>query len=126
MREKLLTDGAVEHDPCQAANTVYGTVPHLMIQPIVGTRFIDRMVVTVTKQPVQVLVLPFRRTTRGFRFGVLRRADLNAWQGVAGGAEDLESPSDAASRELCEELSLAGPVPILQLGLPVFDPGALL
>lgn len=34
---------------------------------------------------------------------------------MAGGAEDLESPSDAASGELCEELSLAGPVPVLQL-----------
>ncbi|WP_347343509.1 NUDIX hydrolase [Jatrophihabitans telluris] len=69
----------------------------------------------VTRQPIQVLVIPFRRTSRGYRFGVLHRADFDAWQGVAGGGEGTEGPSEAAARELGEELSIDGRVSIIEL-----------
>ena len=50
----------------------------------------------------QVLVIPFARGEE-LTFGVLRRADMDAWQFVAGGGEDDETPVRAALRELWEE-----------------------
>ena len=50
----------------------------------------------------QVLVIPFVRGGEPV-FGVLHRADMDAWQFVAGGGEDNETPAQAALRELREE-----------------------
>ena len=53
----------------------------------------------------QVLVLLFCRGTET-EYGVLHRADMDAWQFVAGGGEDDETPAQAARRELWEETGL--------------------
>jgi dihydroneopterin triphosphate diphosphatase len=58
------------------------------------------------RAPLQVLVIPFRRTAAGLEFAVLRRSDAGWWQFVAGGGEDDESPQQAAERETREELGI--------------------
>ena len=59
----------------------------------------------MTRAPQQILVLPFTADEAGrVRYAVLHRADMDAWQGVAGGVEDEESPLQAARRECIEEL----------------------
>jgi hypothetical protein len=40
------------------------------------------------RQPLEVVVFPFRVTAAGPGYAVFRRADDGCWQGVAGG-EDL-------------------------------------
>ncbi|SHO56881.1 NUDIX hydrolase [Vibrio quintilis] len=60
------------------------------------------------RAPFQVLVFPYRRTEHGDEVLICRRADINVWQGVSGGGEDHESPSQAAIRELKEETGLSG------------------
>lgn len=67
------------------------------------------------RAPFQVLVVPFRRVGDQVEFAVLRREDMNVWQGVAGGGEVGESPEQAAAREASEELGLDGPVPLYPL-----------
>lgn len=51
-------------------------------------------------------MFPFRETSAGFRYGLLRREDAGYWQGVAGGGEAGESPVDAARRETAEEAGI--------------------
>jgi dATP pyrophosphohydrolase len=58
------------------------------------------------RSPFQVLVIPYRRTTSGVQFAVLRRSDGDYWQFVAGGGEDDESPLQAARRESREETGI--------------------
>lgn len=58
------------------------------------------------RAPFNVLVIPYRRAGDSWQFAVLRRADPEMWQFVAGGGEDEEVPFDAASRELREELGI--------------------
>ncbi len=55
------------------------------------------------RQPIQVLVIPFRAYSRSFQFGLFKRSDADYWQFIAGGAEDLETPAEAAKREAFEE-----------------------
>ncbi len=56
------------------------------------------------RAPIQILVLPFRKIQNGdFEFAVFKRADEYFWQGIAGGAEDDETPYQAAVRESFEE-----------------------
>lgn len=59
-----------------------------------------------SRAPYQILVFVFRKTEQGARYLLLKRADLNVWQGVAGGGEGSESPYEAAVRELLEETGL--------------------
>jgi dATP pyrophosphohydrolase len=63
----------------------------------------------MARAPINVLVLPFRRTPDGFEFAIFRRADGDGdlWQGVAGGAEDRETAAEAARREFFEETGLS-------------------
>src|SRR5262245_36179138 len=63
------------------------------------------------RAPLNVLVLPFRRTGLGrWEYAIFRRADGDGhcWQGVAGGVEDNEIPLAAAQRELQEETGCIG------------------
>jgi dATP pyrophosphohydrolase len=57
----------------------------------------------MTRQPIQVLVIPFRKTKTTVEYCLLKRSDANYWQFVAGGAEGNETPLEAASREAHEE-----------------------
>ncbi len=61
----------------------------------------------MSRAPLQILVLPFRRTGRGeYEFALFKRSDAGFWQGVAGGAEDDETPLQAARREKREETGI--------------------
>lgn len=60
----------------------------------------------MSRQPVQVLVIPFRRNKGTFEYCLLKRSDSNYWQFVAGGAEGNESSVEAAKREACEEAGI--------------------
>jgi dihydroneopterin triphosphate diphosphatase len=62
----------------------------------------------MARAPLQILVLPYRRRTRGVEVAVFRRADNGIWQGIAGGGEDDEAPEQAARRELREEAGIDG------------------
>lgn len=55
------------------------------------------------RAPFQVLVVPFRMIGDHPEYLLMRRADLGVWQWVAGGGEDVETPREAARRELEEE-----------------------
>ena len=55
------------------------------------------------RAPFQVLVLPFRETPEGLRYGLLKRSDGAYWQGIAGGGEGDERPEETARREAFEE-----------------------
>ena len=47
------------------------------------------------RKPVQVLVLPYRHCKNKIQFALFKRADLNVWQGIAGGVEEGESVFEA-------------------------------
>lgn len=69
----------------------------------------------MTRQPRNVVVYPFVRLESSPLFLLLRRSDNGVWQGVAGGVEGVESASDAALRELQEELCLPAPCAVVPL-----------
>jgi dATP pyrophosphohydrolase len=69
------------------------------------------------RQPVQVVVFPFRVTASGPEYAILRRADDGCWQGIAGGVEDGEDLVTAARRETAEEAGLAGASPLYKLDM---------
>ena len=58
------------------------------------------------RAPFQVLIFPFIKDQGEYYYCLLRRADLNIWQAIAGGGEDLETPLEAAKRESFEEASI--------------------
>lgn len=60
----------------------------------------------MSRAPFQVLVFPYRLSPSGeYEFAIFRRAE-GYWQGIAGGGEDDETPSDAAKREAWEEAGI--------------------
>lgn len=61
-----------------------------------------------TRRPFQVLVFPFKKMQNRTEYLVLKRKDSGVWQGVAGGGEGEESPTETACRELYEETGLSG------------------
>ena len=67
------------------------------------------------RAPIQVLIIPFTITEDGVRVGVLHRADMEAWQFISGGAEDDETPVQAARRECFEEANLPPDAPLYAL-----------
>src|SRR5881628_3606935 len=66
------------------------------------------------RAPFQVLVFPFRREAGRLEYAIFRRADIGAWQGIAGGGEDDETPIEAAIREAREEARITAQT-VLQL-----------
>ena len=64
---------------------------------------------------MQALIIPFAVTAEGLRVGVLKRSDMNAWQFISGGAEDDETPVQAARRECSEEANLPPDAPLYAL-----------
>ena len=78
------------------------------------------------RQPIQILVLPFRLDARGqIEVAVLRRAEPPMWQFVSGGVEEGESLEEAAARELFEELGIRD-VPLMKLDAHACVPAAAL
>lgn len=67
------------------------------------------------RAPFQVLVIPFRHTPQGVRYGVLKRLDAGFWQCVAGGGEDGEMPEEAARREAFEEAGIPAEARLIRL-----------
>lgn len=67
------------------------------------------------RAPMQALIIPFAVTADGLRVGVMRRSDMDAWQFISGGAEDDETPEQAARRECLEEANLPPDAPLYAL-----------
>jgi ribosomal protein S18 acetylase RimI-like enzyme/8-oxo-dGTP pyrophosphatase MutT (NUDIX family) len=62
----------------------------------------------MARTPLQVIVIPFRRRPLpgGYEYAVFHQAGGSLWQCVSGGAEDTESPFEAAVREAAEEAGI--------------------
>ncbi len=58
------------------------------------------------RAPLQILAIPYRYTDGRLEVCVLHRATIDQWQFVAGGAEDAETPEEAARREIWEETGI--------------------
>ncbi|MED1866047.1 NUDIX pyrophosphatase [Fictibacillus nanhaiensis] len=63
----------------------------------------------------QVLVIPFIRRKHGIEYAILKRSDMNYWQGIAGGGEMGENPEQSARREALEETGLGEGCRLIQL-----------
>ena len=63
----------------------------------------------MARAPFQLLVLPYRNVGDTFEFAVFHRSDYDCWQGIAGGGEDGETPTEAAQREAQEEAGISAP-----------------
>jgi dATP pyrophosphohydrolase len=70
----------------------------------------------MVRAPLNVLVYPYLQVEEGtFEYALLRRADVGWWQGVTGGAEDDETPLQAARRETSEETGISPDAVFMQL-----------
>lgn len=58
------------------------------------------------RAPLQVLVILYKKEKDEILYGIGLRSTRNIWQFVAGGAEDKETPIEAAIRELSEETGI--------------------
>jgi dATP pyrophosphohydrolase len=70
----------------------------------------------MVRAPLNVLVYPYLQVGESkYEYVLLRRADVGWWQGVTGGAEDDETPLQAARRETFEETGIAPDAAFLRL-----------
>jgi dATP pyrophosphohydrolase len=70
----------------------------------------------MARAPIQALVIPYRKTAhQGYEFATLLRANTSVWQFISGGAEDSETPEQAARREAFEEAAIPPERPFLRL-----------
>ena len=70
----------------------------------------------MARQPVQVHVWLYRKSGDSYEYAVFGRADMpECFQGVCGGLEDDETLEDGARRELYEEASVSGDLPLYRL-----------
>ena len=58
------------------------------------------------RKPYQILVFPFKKEEKEYKFAIFYREDLKVWQGIAGGVEENETPIEAAKREAYEEAGI--------------------
>ena len=59
------------------------------------------------RTPFQILVFPFRKSKKGrFEYAIFKRSDSGYWQGIAGGGNADERPTEAATREAYEEVGI--------------------
>ncbi len=57
--------------------------------------------------PKQVLVIPYKIVEGKPKYCIFKRSDMDAWQWIAGGAEDFDKDIvDSAKRELFEETQI--------------------
>jgi dihydroneopterin triphosphate diphosphatase len=79
----------------------------------------------VARAPFQVVVVPFRLRVDDYAYAMFRRADDDAWQWIAGGGEDSETPAQAARREAFEEAGVSSNTSLYRLrtvdSVPVSD-----
>ena len=65
--------------------------------------------------PKQVLIIPYRNIDDKIEYCVFKRKDMNAWQWIAGGAEDFDKNIlESAKRELWEETGIKTGIKILK------------
>ena len=76
------------------------------------------------RAPFQILAIPYRGEGE-YQFCILRRADMDQWQFVAGGGEDDETPVEAALREIREETGVLA-TSILPLTAMAYVPAAVI
>ncbi len=67
------------------------------------------------RQPLQVIVIPYRVVDDQLEFAIFHRASGSMWHFVSGGAEDEETPLQTARRELQEETGIGAGVTLFQL-----------
>jgi len=60
----------------------------------------------MSRQPYNILVIPYIRTENAAKYCILKRKDMDIWQFVAGGGEGSECPEEAALRECFEETGI--------------------
>ena len=60
------------------------------------------------RAPFQILAIPYRVVEGTPSYCVFHRSDHGQWQFIAGGGEDLETPAEAAVREISEEGGVFG------------------
>ena len=61
------------------------------------------------RQPVNVLVFPFRKNEDGeYEYAIFKRADMGFWQGISGGVDGNEAYFETAKREAYEEAGIPG------------------
>lgn len=60
------------------------------------------------RAPFQILAIPYRIVDGTPIYCVFHRSDHDQWQFIAGGGEDLETPAEAAVREISEEGGIFG------------------
>ncbi len=58
------------------------------------------------RAPYQILAIPYKKKKDNILCCVLRRADIDQWQFIAGGGENNEEPLEAARREILEEVGI--------------------
>ncbi|MFC1744831.1 NUDIX pyrophosphatase [Candidatus Riflebacteria bacterium] len=69
-----------------------------------------------TRAPYQVLIIPFHiRNNKSPEFAITKRSDMNAWQFLSGGGEGVESPAEAAKREVMEEAGIPEDYKLIKL-----------
>jgi dATP pyrophosphohydrolase len=69
------------------------------------------------RQPLTVLVFPFRLVAGRPEYAIFRRADDASWQSVSGGVEGSETLTQTARRETAEETGLSGTQPLYKLDM---------
>lgn len=55
----------------------------------------------------QILAIPYRKMDNKIEYAILKRKDMDVWQGVAGGGEEGESVIESAKREINEEIGIS-------------------
>ncbi|HDR6312442.1 TPA: NUDIX pyrophosphatase [Bacillus cereus] len=77
------------------------------------------------RAPYQVLIFPYIITDDSIQYAIFKRSDYGYWQGIAGGGEDDETPTESAKREAYEEAGILREFPYIKLdsvsSLPVED-----
>lgn len=63
----------------------------------------------------QILVFPYLKKDKEYKYAIFQRADSGLWQGIAGGGQENETPLQSAKRETQEETGIAETAKYLQL-----------
>lgn len=69
----------------------------------------------MSRQPKNVLVIPYYFDEADILFALFKRADLYCWQGIAGGVEEGENILEAAKRESYEEAKISNDSSFIKL-----------